>query len=216
MPESIVHGSVPGPWGPVHVAATEHGIVAIDILAPPEEFLAELARRFGPRVLNRAQDDPASSAASAHLRAGLAAASAFLAGDRRAFDTIPIDLSDRPGWDRAVLEAVRAIGWGTTSSYGGIAAAIGRRGAARAVGGAVGRNPVSLAIPCHRVIAGDGTLGGYGGGWWGSRELRLDLKRDLLAREGTVLPDDPALGLGPSSGDTGLVAKATSEGIGSR
>jgi methylated-DNA-[protein]-cysteine S-methyltransferase len=88
-----------------------------------------------------------------------------------------------------VLEAVRRVPRGFTASYGEIARAIGRPGAARAVGGAVGRNPVSLAIPCHRVIAGDGTLGGYGGGWWGSREERLALKRDLLGREGITVLD---------------------------
>ena len=55
------------------------------------------------------------------------------------------------------------------------------------MGGAVGRNPISLLIPCHRVIAGDGTLGGYGGDGWGSREERLEMKRDLLRREGVTL-----------------------------
>jgi methylated-DNA-[protein]-cysteine S-methyltransferase len=64
---------------------------------------------------------------------------------------------------------------------------IGRAGAARAVGGAVGRNPIGIVIPCHRVIAGDGTLGGYGGGWWGGRQAGLELKRELLAREGVHL-----------------------------
>jgi len=211
--ETIVHGSVPGPWGPIHAAASRRGIVAIDILAPPEEFVTELARRFGPRALTGGPDGAASDAAIVHLRAGLAAVDAFLAGDRRAFDAITVDLPDRPAWDRAVLGAVRDVPWGTTSSYGRIAAAIGRRGAARAVGGAVGRNPVSLAIPCHRIIAGDGSLGGYGGGWWGSRELRLDLKRDLLAREGTVLTNDAAAGPRPSSGDSRFVAQATSEDI---
>jgi O-6-methylguanine DNA methyltransferase len=189
--------------------------VAIDILAPPEEFLAELARRFGSRAL-RSPGGAASDAALAHLRAGLAAVDAFLAGDRRAFDALVVDLADRPAWDRAVLGAVRDVAWGTTSSYGRIAAAIGRRGAARAVGGAVGRNPISLAIPCHRIIAGDGTLGGYGGGWWGSRELRLELKRDLLAREGTILTDHAAAAPRPSSADSRFVAQATPEGIGPR
>jgi methylated-DNA-[protein]-cysteine S-methyltransferase len=117
-----------------------------------------------------------------------------------AFADLPLDLEDRPAWDRAVLGAVREIPWGATSSYGGIASTIGRRGAARAVGGAVGRNPISLAIPCHRVIAGDGSLGGYGGGWWGSRELRLDLKRELLGLEGAVVA---------TSGDSDIVAQAT-------
>jgi methylated-DNA-[protein]-cysteine S-methyltransferase len=53
----------------------------------------------------------------------------------------------------------------------------------------VGRNPLALVIPCHRVIAGDGTLGGYGGDWWGSRERLLELKRELLAYEGVRVPD---------------------------
>ena len=102
--------------------------------------------------------------------------------------TCPLDLSDRPDWDRAVLDAVRAIPWGTTASYGEIARRVGAAGAARAVGGAVGRNPVSLLVPCHRVIAADGTLGGYGGDGWGGRTAALDRKRALLAREGVNVP----------------------------
>ncbi len=101
---------------------------------------------------------------------------------------MPIDLSDRPAWDQAVLDAVRAIPWGTTASYGEIARRVGAAGAARAVGGAVGRNPVSLLVPCHRVIAADGTLGGYGGDGWGGRTAALDRKRALLAREGVNVP----------------------------
>jgi O-6-methylguanine DNA methyltransferase len=120
-----------------------------------------------------------------------------LAGDDRDLGLLPLDLGDRPGWDRAVLGAVRTIPRGETRSYGEIARQIGRPGSARAVGGAVGRNPVALAIPCHRVIAGDGTLGGYGGGWWGDRERLLDLKTELLAREGRHVrrrPSEPGAG----------------------
>jgi methylated-DNA-[protein]-cysteine S-methyltransferase len=74
------------------------------------------------------------------------------------------------------------------TSYGRLARSIGRPGAARAVGAAVGRNPIGLIIPCHRVIAGDGSLGGYGGGWSGEREALLDIKRRLLATERIELP----------------------------
>ena len=94
----------------------------------------------------------------------------------------------RSAWDEAVLRQVRRIGWGEVTSYGRVARAIGRRGAARAVGGAVGRNPIGLAIPCHRVLAGDGSIGGYGGDWFGSREELLDIKRELLRLEGVGLP----------------------------
>jgi methylated-DNA-[protein]-cysteine S-methyltransferase len=91
-------------------------------------------------------------------------------------------------WDRAVLSGVRRVPFGEVTSYGRLATAVGRRGAARAVGGAVGRNPVGLLIPCHRVIAGDGSLGGYGGSWFGSREELLALKSQLLAHEGVSIP----------------------------
>ncbi len=91
---------------------------------------------------------------------------------------------DRPAWDQAVLAAVAEIPWGVVTSYGGVARQIDRPGAARAVGGAVGRSPIGIVIPCHRVIAGDGTLGGYGGDWYGSRERLLELKQELLAMEG--------------------------------
>ena len=86
-----------------------------------------------------------------------------------------------------MLEAVAAIPYGRTASYGEIARRIGAPRAARAVGGAVGRNPISLLIPCHRVIAADGTIGGYGGDGWGSREDRLAIKRGLLEGEGVRL-----------------------------
>ena len=98
-----------------------------------------------------------------------------------------VDLSDRPAWDRAVLGEVAVIPWGETASYGDIARRIGAPRAARAVGGALGRNPIGLLIPCHRVIAADGTIGGYGGDAWGSVEDRLAIKRDLLLREGVTV-----------------------------
>jgi len=173
--------SVAGPRGPILIAATPRGIAAIDTLAPADEFQAALQRRLGSF---EGGSDEAGAAAQAHLERAVAALGAYLEGVAGAFDGLPLDLADRPAWDRTVLATVREIPWGATASYGSIAAAIGRRGAARAVGGAIGRNPISLAIPCHRVIAGDGSLGGYGGSWWGSRELRLGLKRELLEREG--------------------------------
>ena len=73
------------------------------------------------------------------------------------------------------------------TSYGRLARAIGRPGAARAVGGSVGRNPIGLVIPCHRVIAGDGSIGGYGGSWFGDRDALLAVKRELLSLEGVHL-----------------------------
>ena len=183
MPGSpAIRTTIPGPWGPFHLAATERGVVAIGWLTTEPAFDADLARRLHTEVEN-ARDVRPGDPRRKHLDAGLAALEGLLAGRpiRRA---IAFDLADRPMWDRRVLAAVARIPWGATASYGEIARQVGAPRAARAVGGAVGRNPVSLLIPCHRVIAADGTIGGYGGDGWGSREERLAIKRDLLRREG--------------------------------
>ena len=91
-----------------------------------------------------------------------------------------------------MLHGVLGIAHGSVAGYGEVARMVGRPGAARAVGGAVGRNPIEILVPCHRVIAGDGTIGGYGGGWYSSRDERLAIKRALLKLEGVALVDDPA------------------------
>ncbi len=197
--EAIAATSIEAPWGLVHIAATSRGIVAIELVSARDEFVAALQRRFRRPV--RWLDDatnPGSAAlpddATRQLRKGVAALAQTMAGDDRGLGLVPLDLDDWPAWDRAVLRAVRTIPRGETRSYGEIARQIGKPGAARAVGGAVGRNPLALAIPCHRVIAADGTLGGYGGGWWGDRERLLDLKTELLAGEGRLVrrrPSDP-------------------------
>lgn len=193
MDGPLVIATVAAPWGPIRLAATGRGLVAVDQLTSPETFEARLAGRFGsgptdevvgPDGADRAHEAARGGLAAGHLRGAVAAFERYLAGDLAALAGLAIDLEDRPAWDRLVLGAVRGIPPGGTSSYGEVARMIGRAGAARAVGSAVGRNPLGLVIPCHRVIAGDGTLGGYGGGWWGGRQSGLELKRELLEREG--------------------------------
>jgi methylated-DNA-[protein]-cysteine S-methyltransferase len=132
-------------------------------------------------------DPAASPAARAHLAELEREIAEHLAGTRAAFD-LPVVLEGMSDWDHRVLGGVRTIPRGATASYGEVARRIGKPGAARAVGGAVGRNPIGLLIPCHRVIAGDGTLGGYGGSWFGSREELLGLKERLLELEGIEPP----------------------------
>jgi len=183
MDEPVVTASVAAPWGPIRLAATSRGIAAVEQQTSPEEFDARLVSRFGRTPITIATA-PSASLAVAHLEQARRAFGAFIAGDLGSLDNLPIDIDDRPGWDRLVLAAVRGIRPGATASYGEVARMIGKPGAARAVGAAVGRNPLGLVIPCHRVIAGDGSLGGYGGGWWGGRQAGLELKRELLAREG--------------------------------
>ncbi|HEY8439236.1 MAG TPA: methylated-DNA--[protein]-cysteine S-methyltransferase [Candidatus Limnocylindrales bacterium] len=172
-------GRAVAPWGPVLVAVSARGLVAIAVLAAHDAFVADIVRRTGL--------DPGRGP-SPMLDSAVDAVEAFLERRPSALTAFPIDLIVRSDWDRAVFGAVRAIPWGAASSYGRIARAIGRRGAARAVGGATGRNPIGLAIPCHRVVAGDGTIGGYGGDWFGTRDEMLAIKRELLALEGIELP----------------------------
>lgn len=95
-------------------------------------------------------------------------------GRRRTFD-VPLELHGT-AWQRRVWDVLLEIPFGETLTYGEVAQRAGRPGGARAVGHAVGRNPVAIVVPCHRVVAAGGALGGYAGG--------LDNKRWLLAHEG--------------------------------
>jgi O-6-methylguanine DNA methyltransferase len=173
------------PIGPVNVATSDTGLVAAEMLTPADLFITALERSHGPVERAVSGKRPRHTT----LERAVAAYERYFDGQPESFD-IPLHLDGsgaRP-WDLTVLGGVRSIPWGQVSSYGRVARRIGKPGAARAVGGAVGRNPISIAIPCHRVIAGDGTLGGYGGGWWGGHERLLGVKRDLLELEGISLP----------------------------
>lgn len=99
----------------------------------------------------------------------------WFTGKRKDFD-LPLDLAGTQ-FQLAVWEQLRAIPWGQYLTYGDIARNLGKSGASRAVGNACGANPLLLIIPCHRVLARDGRLGGFSGG--------LDVKKKLLALEGT-------------------------------
>jgi methylated-DNA-[protein]-cysteine S-methyltransferase len=174
------------PVGPLHAAATSEGVVGLELRTTDEAFDASVRHRTGRAVLPAS--DPAAAPRARALAVELEREIAeHFAGAREAFD-VQVVLEGLSAWDRQVLEGVRTIPRGATASYGEVARRIGRPGAARAVGGAVGRNPVGLLIPCHRVIAGDGTLGGYGGSWFGSREELLGLKERLLELEGVEPP----------------------------
>jgi O-6-methylguanine DNA methyltransferase len=184
--DAAVSTTLAGPWGPISLAATQRGVVALELATPPDAFVRTLERRLHGPV--RRLGDGGSTRARELLQRAADAVEAYLAGLAAELAELPLDLRGRPAWDVAVLEAVRRVPLGQVTSYGRLARAIGRPGAARAVGGALGRNPIGLAIPCHRVIAGDGSLGGYGGDRWGSREELLVLKRALLEHEGVTVP----------------------------
>jgi methylated-DNA-[protein]-cysteine S-methyltransferase len=181
----IGFAAVAAPWGPIHVATTADGVVGLEVLTTPEAFADVILRRFGETPA-AAPDRPTGR----RLADAAARIEAHLAGDRDALAGLPIVLHGLSDWDRRVLQGVRRIPWGEVIGYGGLARAIGRPGAARAAGAAVGRNPVGLLVPCHRVISGDGGLGGYGGSWYGGRDALLAIKRTLLRLEG----NDPVVG----------------------
>jgi methylated-DNA-[protein]-cysteine S-methyltransferase len=185
LERAALRAAIAGPWGPLHVAVTDRGVVAVAWLTTVEAFDASLTRRGATPVTDVALAAPGDPR-RVRLAAAIVALEGFLEGKPPA-GAVAVDLSDRPAWDRAVLDEVAVIPWGETASYRDIARRIGAPRAARAVGGALGRNPVGLLIPCHRVIAADGTIGGYGGDAWGSVENRLAIKRDLLLREGVTV-----------------------------
>ena len=104
---------------------------------------------------------------------------AYFSGELTTFD-VPLLLAGSP-FQLRVWEGLRTIPYGETCSYGELAEEIGKPGAARAVGLANGRNPISIIVPCHRVIGADGSLTGYGGGLWRKKTL-LDLERARHSR----------------------------------
>ena len=151
-----------------------------------EKGLAEMDFPNGsaglPLGLDARQRVPAN--VSRWHRSTEAALNRMLAG-RAAKDLPPLDLSGGTEFQQAVWRELCKIVPGQTRSYGEVAQAIGKPKAVRAVGGACGANPIPVLIPCHRVLAAHGKIGGFGGG--------LDWKRRLLAREGIKLVDSDGL-----------------------
>lgn len=127
--------------------------------------------------MNESYVDPSwSSAPCAVLEEAVRQLKAYFSGDRRDFD-LPLDGAGT-GFQKTVWRELALIPYGVTISYGELARRIGQPSASRAVGLANGRNPISIVVPCHRVIGANGTLTGYGGG--------LDNKRWLLEHESRV------------------------------
>jgi methylated-DNA-[protein]-cysteine S-methyltransferase len=159
--------AISSPIGRVLVAATEAGVVRVSFRRSEASFVSELRERLALEVL----PSPTRTARIVHqLRA-------YFAGERRRFD-IAIDFRHVTAFQRRVLLAAAQVPAGQVVSYGEIARRIGRSGGSRAVGQALRHNPVPIVIPCHRVVATGGTLGGYTGG--------LEIKRKLLRIEGAL------------------------------
>ena len=120
---------------------------------------------------------------------------AYFEGETVDFSTDPaVSLAQRSDFDRAILAACRQIGLGRTTTYSQLSEKVGKPGAARAVGGAMARNPIPLIIPCHRVLRSDGTLGGFSapGGITVKRKM-LELERTVCGLEANLFASCPVL-----------------------
>ena len=162
------------PVGPLFLAASERGLVALEFdarlpgqqtIRPNPRDLRTESKALQFRRIGRQRCAPMCSELEE-----------YFAGQRREF-TFPLDLRGTD-FQIACWRALLAIPYGETRTYADIARAVGSPQGFRAVGMANNRNPIAIVVPCHRVIASDGTLCGYGGG--------LDLKRKLLELEGAL------------------------------
>ncbi|MDW5442837.1 methylated-DNA--[protein]-cysteine S-methyltransferase [Polaromonas sp. SM01] len=163
---SIVQTRFQSPLGTIIIAATPKGLAGLwfdgQRHLPPE--------LSGPAVWPTVTDHPVLKKVSQQL-------SEYFAGKRTEFD-VPLDLAYGTAFQQSVWQALLKIPQGGTASYGEVSARIGKPAAVRAVGAAVGRNPVSIIVPCHRVMGAKGALTGYAGG--------LDRKAALLTLEGVL------------------------------
>jgi methylated-DNA-[protein]-cysteine S-methyltransferase len=157
--------------GPLFVAVNERGVVALDFGLSEQEFVARVAQRTRATLVR--SDDAAAEA--------LTQVQEYLDGKRTAFD-LPLDMSLMSEFQRRVLGIALKIPRGKVLTYGDVARAIGKPRASRAVGQALGHNPVPIVIPCHRVLGSDGSLHGYSGGGG------IRTKKWLLQLEGAALP----------------------------
>lgn len=163
-------------WGWIGLAATAHGVSAVVLPKPSRRAAERELKNVG--AVDEISSNGAGRAAAIHLKAARAAVEAYLAGQARSFD-LPLAWGAHSPFQMKVWAVLRSIPYGRVRSYGWVARKIGKPKAARAVGAACGANPVPLLVPCHRVVAGDGSLGGFSGG--------LPNKKRLLKLEGIRL-----------------------------
>ncbi len=158
------------PLGPVWVAAGPRGLVAVEYDGSEANFRAYLVKHIKCQPVRSAEK---VGAAKGQVRK-------YLLGQSNKLD-LDVDLGSITPFQRRVLEETRKVPRGQVSTYAEIARRIGNPKAVRAVGQALRNNPMPIVVPCHRIIASDGTLGGYGG------RMRDKRKIELLRLEGATL-----------------------------
>src|SRR5512139_3045190 len=157
--------------GPLFVAVNDRGLVALDFGVSEQDFVARVSQRTKATLIR--SDDAAAEAVKQVQE--------YLEGQRTRFE-LPLDMSMLSEFQRRVLNIALKIPRGKYLTYGDVAKAIGKPQASRAVGQALGHNPVPIVIPCHRVLGSDGSLHGYSGGGG------IRTKAWLLRLEGASLP----------------------------
>ena len=165
------------PWGWMGVSETTKGIDAV--------VLPKASRQAVLSELQAASTAQLDAQVSSRLREARTQLTDYLAGTRRSFD-LSLDLSRGTSFQQKVWRALRRVSYGQLRSYQWVAVRVGGKQYARAVGIAVGANPMPIVIPCHRIVAQDMSLGVFSGG--------LPTKRKLLTLEGTLAEqrrDDP-------------------------
>lgn len=175
-PDLQAQARIDTPLGPLTAAATATGLAGL--------WFDGQAHHPGPLAV---PVDPQHR----HLQAAARAVQAYFGGAGRPLQGVPLDLHGT-AFQQAVWRALIALPRGATSTYGQIASAAGSPAAVRAAGAAIGRNPVSVLVPCHRVLGRDGSLTGYAGG--------LQRKTALLQAEGVRLTADLRLAPGQATG----------------
>lgn len=157
----------------------EHGIVGLQL---PEASEAKARARIGRRFSGAAETSPPPFVASAIDRIG-----ALLKGEQNDLSDIALDMDGVSEFDRRVYAVARKIAPGETLTYGDIAQALGDKLLSRDVGQAMGKNPFPIVVPCHRVVAANGKLGGF------SANGGVKTKLKLLAIEGAAVGGQPTL-----------------------
>jgi methylated-DNA-[protein]-cysteine S-methyltransferase len=171
--ETLTRTALDSPIGPLFLAASPQGLVALEFDA---RLPGQQSIRPNPRHLRAENKAIAWQESDGVMLPYLRELDEYFAGQRRQF-SFPLDLRGTD-FQLACWNALRAIPYGETRSYAAIARTVGNPHGFRAVGMANHRNPVAIVVPCHRVLASDGTLCGYGGG--------LEVKRKLLELEGAL------------------------------
>ena len=172
----MVYAECATPQGDMYLAATAQGLAGV--------WFTD--QRHLPDVSNWQRLDDVNQ----HhiLKEAFQQLQAYFAGNLQAFafpHDIPLDLSMGTAFQQSVWQALLKIPFGKTTSYGALSSSIGKPLAVRAVGTAIGRNPIGIIVPCHRVVGADGSLTGYAGG--------LHRKEAFLRLEGTIPKSQPAL-----------------------